>query len=311
LNDVYITGATKYIHGVNIMSYTGYQEITKEELKELEEERLELLASFKLHLENFCKYLNLDLDQQAAFHSISWSLKSRLENPKHTPEKTNGVRISGKGHISLKMIDEVKSVASTIVNDLACKIAASSQQLLCNDIALRGSPELIAVKLTHRYLFGHKHFYDISATPDVPSVHHYEIDAFSKYYLLDRVQVFYESQYHRYKLWDGRSIALFNSCLFDTKSQEHTFFNSPNLIHLLGDDPELIDKKWFKEECIQCWLELNAEAPLHQYTELAYPDDDGVIFAEYVPLTMVGEDVWDALYERYQHKLKNRITHHF
>lgn len=292
------------------MSYTGYQEITKEELKELEEERLELLVSFKLHLENFCKHLNLDLDQQAAFRSISWSLKSRLENPKHTPEKMNGIRISGKGHISLKMIEEVKSAASAIINGLACKIADSSQQLLCNDIALRGSPELIAVKLTHRYLFGHKRFYDISPIPDISSVHHYEIEAFSEYYLLDRVQAHYESQYHRYKLWDGESIALFNSYLFDTKSEVHTFFDSPNLIHLLSDDPEPIDKKCFKEECIECWLELNAEAPLHAYTELAYPDDGGVVFAEYVPLTIVCEDVWDALYERYQHKLKNHIEHH-
>lgn len=309
MKNVYITDATKDIQKVDIMTYTGYQAISKEELEELEEERLELLTSFKLHLEKFCKYLNLDLDQQAAFRSISWTLKARLSNPKHTPEKWNGIRISGKGHISLKMIEEVKSVASTIVNDLACKIAASSQQLLCNDIALRGSPELIAAKLTHRYLFGHKRFFDIDPTPDIPSVHHYEIDAFSEYYLLDRVQVHYESQYHRYKLWDGRSIAIFSSCLFDTKSEVHTFFDSPNLIHLLGDDQEAIDRKWFKEECIECWLELNAEAPLHEYTELAYPDDNGVIFAEYVPLTMVSEDVWDALYERYQNKLEKNIMH--
>lgn len=287
----------------------AYQDVSTEELQELEYERQELLESFKQHLALFCQYLNVDLDQQAYVNSISWHTQVYLSSPRYVPEKNKGIPISVQGYLSSKMCEEIKSSASIIVNDLASKIADSSQKLLVNDIALRGSPESIAEKLTLRYLFGHKRFYDIDPIPDVPSAHRYEIDAFSEERLLDRVMEHYTSRYHRYKLWEGRVIALFSSCLFDTKSELHPFFNSPNLIHLLGDDPKPIAKEWFKDECIECWLALHADPPLHAYTERAYPDDSGVIFEEYVPLTMVSEEIWDALYERYKNKLEKHIMH--
>lgn len=289
------------------MSGTTYQDVANEQLEELESERQELMEGFKQHLALFCKYLNVDLDQQAALNSIGWHTQVCLSSHRHIPAQKEGIPISTQGYLSSKMREKVKSAASTIVNDLARKIADSSQKLLCNDIALRGSPESIAEKLTLRYLFDHRRFYDIDPIPDVSSVHHYDVDAFSKYHLLDRVKEHYTSRYHRYKLWDGRAVTLFTSYLFDTKSELHPFFHSQNLIHLLDDDPEPIAKKWFKDECIECWLELHADGPCYAYTELAYPDENGVIFEEYVPITMVSEEVWDSLYERYKNKLKEHV----
>nr|WP_025593093.1 hypothetical protein [Vibrio sp. SCSIO 43097] len=104
-----------------------------------------------------------------------------------------------------------------------------------------------------------------------------------------------------------RAITLFSSYLFDIKSEEHHFFDSKNLIHLLGNGPEPITKEWFKDECIECWEALYVDGPRYAYTELAYPDDSGVIFEEYLPLVMVSEDVWDSLYERYKNKLKEHV----
>lgn len=291
------------------MSYTGYQEISIEQLEELENERLELIEGFKEHLAFFGKYLNVDLDQQAAVASINWSTQVCLSSHEYIPEKKDGMPIAGQGYLSVKMREKVKSEASNIVNNLARDIANSSQKLLVNDIILRGSPESIAEKLTLHSQFGHRRFYDVDPIPSVPSVHHCEVYAFSEYHLLDKVKEHYVNRYHRYRLWDGRAIALFTSYLFDAKSQAHPFHQTPNLIHLLDDDPEPIKKEWFKRECIECWLELQEAPPSHAYTELAYPDDNGVIFDEYVPLTMVGEDVWDALYERYQSKLENHIKY--
>ncbi|WCP66715.1 hypothetical protein LYZ37_12800 [Vibrio tubiashii] len=291
------------------MSYTGYQEISIEQLEELENERLELIEGFKEHLALFCKLLNVDLDQQAAVDSISRSTQVRLSSHKHIPEKKDGMPIAGQGYLSVKMREKVKSEASAIVTNLARDIANSSQKLLVNDIILRGSPESIAEKLTLHCQFGHKRFYDVDPIPNVPSVHHYEVDAFSKRHLLDKVKEHYVSRYHRYRLWDGKAIAHLTSYLFTEKSQAHPFHQSPNLIHLLDDDPNPIQKEWFKRECLDCWLEFQEAPPSHAYTELAYPDDNGVIFDEYIPLTMVGEDVWNALYERYQNKLEEHIKY--
>lgn len=291
---------------MNIMSDIAYQDLSKEELQELENERQELLEGFKRHLALFCELLNVDINQQDAAASIGWLTHVCLSSHKHIPKKEGGLLISGQDYLSLKMREKVKFAASAIVNNLARNIADSSQNLLVNDIILRGSPESIAAKLTQHYLFGHKRFYDIDPIPDIPSVHHCHVDAFSVDHLLAKVEEHYLNQYHRYKLWNGRAIALFTSYLFDTKSELHPHFKAPNLIHLL-DAPEPVAKKWFKDECIECWLELNAEGPLHAYTEIAYPDSSGVIFEEYVPLTVVSENVWDALYERYKDKLKGHV----
>lgn len=123
-------------------------------------------------------------------------------------------------------------------------------------------------------------------------------------YLLDRVKDCYSEQYQRYRLWDKRAIDLFSSYLFDVKNDEHNFFNFMNLIHLFDNVAEPITKEWFKDECIECWEDLYANGPRYAYTELAYPNQNGVIFEEYVPLNMVSEEVWDSLYECYKSRLK-------
>ncbi|WP_305461973.1 hypothetical protein [Photobacterium leiognathi] len=78
-----------------------------------------------------------------------------------------------------------------------------------------------------------------------------------------------------------------------------------NLRHLLKDNSVPIEITLFKEECLECWLALCADNPIHAYTELAYPNENGVIFEEYIPLHSVNEDVWSSLYEHYQQKLLN------
>lgn len=156
-------------------------------------------------------------------------------------------------------------------------------------------------------MFGHRRFYDVEPIPEVPTLRNDDLRALCERHLLDRVKERYTSHYHRYRLWDGRAIDLFSSYLFNVKSEEHSFFDSKNLIHLLNNTPAPIKKEWFKNECIECWEALYADGPRYAYTELAYPDESGVIFEEYVPLDMVSEDVWDSLYERYKNKLKEHV----
>lgn len=283
------------------------QNISKEELQELEYERLELLNDFKEQLAVFCDYLKVDLDQQATLKSLDTATALTLSSPRCVPARKGVLKISAQGYLRLKLVEKVKSTASDIVKVLANKIADSSQKLPCNDIALKGSADSIASKLTQRYLFGHVRFYDIEPIPEVPTLRNKDLSALCERHLLDRVKEHYTSQYHRYRLWDGRAIALFSSYLFDVKSEAHNFFDSKNLIHLLDNGPEPITKEWFKDECIECWEALYVDGPRYAYTELAYPDDSGVIFEEYVPLDMVSEDVWDSLYERYKNKLKEHI----
>ncbi|MDF2153561.1 hypothetical protein [Vibrio sp. CAU 1672] len=291
------------------MSDMAYQNVSKEEIDELEHERQELLNDFKEQLAVFCKYLNVDIDQQAALRSLDTKTRLTLSYPYYVPARKGIVKISATGYLSSKMVEKVKSTTKDIVNALAANIADSSQKLTCNDIALKGSTESIAEKLTQRYLFGHRRFYDIEPIPDIPTLRNQDLSALSEYYLLDRVEELYAAKYHRYRLWDGRAIALFSSYLFDVKSEYHEFFDSPNLIHLLSDNPEPITKKWFKDECIECWGELYADGPIRSYTELAYPNENGVIFEEYIPLPMVSEDVWDSLYERYKSKLEEHVKY--
>lgn len=289
------------------MSGTNYQEVSREDLQELEYTRLDLLNDFKEQLAVFCDYLNVDLDQHAALQSLDTATAYTLSSPHYVPSRKRDVKISALGYLNLKLIEQVKSTASGIVKTLATQIADSSQKLPCNDIALKGSVDSIAIKLTQRYLFSYKSFYDVESIPEVPTLRNNDLSALCERHLLERVEERYTAQYHRYRLWDGKAIALLSSYLFDVKSEEHNFFDSKNLIHLLNNIPEPITKEWFKDECIECWEDLHANGPCHAYTELAYPDEHGVIFEEYVPLNMVSEEVWDSLYERYKSKLKEHV----
>ncbi|MEZ8062063.1 MULTISPECIES: hypothetical protein [Vibrio] len=288
------------------MSVLDYQDASKEELQELENERLELLNDFKEQLAVFCDYLKVDLDQQATLKSLDTATALTLSSPRYIPAQKGILKISAQGYLSIKLVEKVKSTTTDIVKALAKKIADSSQKLPCNDIALKGSVDSIAAKLTQRYLFGHRRFYDVEPIPEVPTLRN-DLRALCERHLLDRVKERYTSHYHRYRLWDGRAIDLFSSYLFNVKSEEHSFFDSKNLIHLLNNTPAPIKKEWFKDECIECWEALYADGPRYAYTELAYPDESGVIFEEYVPLDMVSEDVWDSLYERYKNKLKEHV----
>ncbi|ELC9579239.1 hypothetical protein RJY99_000099 [Vibrio vulnificus] len=289
------------------MSGTNYQEVSREDLQELEYTRLDLLNDFKEQLAVFCDYLNVDLDQHAALQSLDTATAYTLSSSHYVPSRKGDVKISALSYLNLKLIEQVKSTASGIVKTLATQIADSSQKLPCNDIALKGSVDSIAIKLTQRYLFGYKSFYDVESIPEVPTLRNNDLSALCERHLLERVEERYTAQYHRYRLWDGKAIALLSSYLFDVKSEEHNFFDSKNLIHLLNNIPEPITKEWFKDECIECWEDLHANGPCHGYTELAYPDEHGVIFEEYVPLNMVSEEVWDSLYERYKSKLKEHV----
>ncbi|MBU2932910.1 hypothetical protein [Vibrio cyclitrophicus] len=289
------------------MSVMDYQDASKEELQELENERLELLNDFKEQLAVFCDYLKVDLDQQATLKSLDTATALTLSSPRYIPAQKGILKISAQGYLSIKLVEKVKSTTTDIVKALANKIADSSQKLPCNDIALKGSVDSIAAKLTQRYLFGHRRFYDVEPIPEAPTLRNNDLRALCERHLLDRVKERYTSHYHRYRLWDGRAINLFSSYLFNVKSEEHSFFDSKNLIHLLNNTPAPIKKEWFKDECIECWEALYADGPRYAYTELAYPDESGVIFEEYVPLDMVSEDVWDSLYERYKNKLKEHV----
>ncbi|MGY0600371.1 hypothetical protein ACWYVB_24145, partial [Vibrio sp. JZG10] len=65
------------------MSVMDYQDASKEELQELENERLELLNDFKEQLAVFCDYLKVDLDQQATLKSLDTATALTLSSPRY------------------------------------------------------------------------------------------------------------------------------------------------------------------------------------------------------------------------------------
>ncbi|PSV21994.1 hypothetical protein C0W44_07285 [Photobacterium leiognathi subsp. mandapamensis] len=272
--------------------------LTSEEVCEVESVKQEILRSFEEELALFCENHNLNLDQQSVLQSLECSIKSILSYCRLPSEKKDPFEISAKEYLIAKLFECEKSAADKISRDLANTIAYSSQKLANNDIALKGSVKSIAEKLTLRYLFDYRHYYDLEPIPNGSGY----LYALTTNYLLDRVEEIYTQKYHKYRLWDKRSIALFSSYLFDNIGEFHDFFDMQNLRHLLEDYSEPIEITLFKEECLECWLALCADNPIHAYTELAYPNENGVIFEEYIPLHSVNEDVWSSLYEHYQQK---------
>lgn len=274
--------------------------LTSEEVDEIKSVKQEILRRFEDELALFCKNHNLDLDQQAVLQSLEGSIKSILSYCLPS-EKKDPFEISAKDYLVTKLFNYEKSAADKISRDLANAIADFSQKLPNNDITLKGSTTSIAAKLTLRYLFGYRDYYDLEPMPNDGGY----LYALTTNYLLDRVEDIYTKKYHKYRLWNKHSIALFSSYLFDDKSEFHDFFGIQNLCHLLESSSKPIEITLFKEECLECWFALCADNPRHAYTELAYPNENGVIFEEYIPLHSVDEGVWSSLYEHYQHELLN------
>lgn len=285
-----------------MMSVYNYYYAAKDDIEALEQDRLELLNDFKEQLAVFCEHLYANLDQQSIFQSLNSHTNSAIFFPHYQTNRCEILKTPLSVYLRSKLVEIVKSTATKTVQNLAIQIADSSQKLLCEDFSLRGSTASIAEKLVLRYLFSHLNFDDIEAIPKVPLSRNNQLLAFSEFYLLDHVEKRYTENYHKYKIWDGRAVSLFSSLLFDLKNEYHPFFHLPDLRFLLENNLELITIELFKDESIACWTALLTDGPKYLYTELAYPDDNGLIFEEYVPLNMVCEEVWESLYERYRNK---------
>ncbi|OLQ92972.1 hypothetical protein BIY22_00295 [Vibrio panuliri] len=277
-------------------------QLTDKEIDEYHLQSDKLKQELGYQLEAFCRSINIEANINRVTQEFEHACHAYSEQPitiaADAPLLNMTIKIAATQHLktelSLAVESFLKHLAHDIVND--------SVKLPRNSRIFRGSLTSVCRKMILFY-----------SRPDVSlrDIEHFNIEhtfscsirELSFDNLLSQTMSYYRDNYHRYRLWDAHAISLLALFLFESREYFQPLEHQTNLSYLLADTTPVPIVR-FKQLCIAYWNE-NGENPfVSHYTEQAFPDKNGIIFAEYVPLEHISEQCWQQLYALYLDRCK-------
>ena len=187
------------------------------------------------------------------------------------------------------------TIKNKILKSISDDILKSVRARKVSDPLLIGGCYSIATKLCINYFFKHEKVDNIN---NLPSWFLSDCN-YLKLRFLDFVNFVgdeYKKHYMRYRLWDDKSLKALQDYLFRAY-KDFDEFEYPAIQEYCDSTDGILTK----EEFIAVLEEILHEYPLNNCCEIRFPpyNDDGYIFAEFVPVMDMPSRYIDALYEKY------------
>ncbi|HIF9187832.1 TPA: hypothetical protein ACX6R0_001317 [Photobacterium damselae] len=192
-------------------------------------------------------------------------------------------------------LERVKKLISTyIVSQVTELVISQYYHCSANDMMLRGSSWAVSKKLVLNLLFGREWIYNTDLCYDT------DFNYGSQHFLMtldtfvSAVAKRYEAEYMRYRIWGDRAIESLRRFLF-VFSQYHIDDKEGAIYKVTDGCRELLTR----DEFIETVEELINEMPYHNHTEIFYPYDSNINFAEHLDFRDADDKYIDYLYGIY------------
>ncbi|OLQ89091.1 hypothetical protein BIY21_03020 [Vibrio ponticus] len=282
----------------SVINEPRYHQLTDREIEEYLSQLTILKQELNHQLDEFCRSLNIEANLTRVSEEFEQACRARCQQPITITLHESHSHINIKIALTNQLKRELNLAITQFLTHLAKDLVDDAMTQPHNSLIFRGSLSSVCRKMIFYY-----------TRPDVSlkDIEHFNIEnTFSSNMaelsfdnLLAHTIDYYREHFHRYKLWDTRAIQLFALFLFESR-EYFTPPNSSHNLHYLVESKNPISKQRFKELCINYWNHYCDDPLVARYTEQAFPNQSGVIFAEYIPLEHVSEAVWFTLYQCYQ-----------